>query len=157
MTAQVISFNCVLKNRVGKVISETFNKDVINSTSNNDVLKGLAIGLQNLKKGEKRKILLDAEDAYGFYDPKKVILFPRSKIPKSQNLKIGSTVEIVSKTGTKRRYSVQQLHPDFLTLDGNHPLAGQDLIFEIETISARLATDEELQESCNLGGTQYFN
>ena len=157
MAIQVISFHCVLKNRAGKVISVTYNKDVINSEESDSVLKALTKGLQDLQTGEKRQIAVSAEEAYGFYDPQKIILFPRSKIPANRNLKVGNAIEIISKKGTKRKYSVQQLHPDFVTLDGNHPLAGQDLVFEIETVSARAATEEELQASFNLVTTQYLN
>lgn len=157
MTAQVISFNCVLKNRLGKIISTTFNKDVLNLEGEDTALKGLTKGLQNLHAGEKRQIFVNAEEAYGFYDPKKVILFPRSKIPKKQTIKLGSSIEIISKTGVKRKYSVRQLQTDFLILDGNHPLAGQDLIFEIEAINVRKATEEDLQTSSQLTSYQSLN
>ena len=158
MSIQVISFHCILRNKAGKVLSSTFNKDVITSPEDlGTPLKGLTQGLQDLQAGEKRKIAVNAEEAYGFYDPQKVILFPRSKVPQAKQLKVGSAVEIISKTGTKRKYSVQQLHTDFITLDGNHPLAGQDLIFEIEAVSAREATREELQEALNPMSTQYLN
>lgn len=149
MNPQVISFNCVLKNRAGKFISSTYNHDVLTSSLNNEpaMLSGLAKGLQNLSKGEKRRIQLSAEEAYGLYDPKKVILFPLNKLPAS--IKKGQPITIVSKKGIERSYIVLEMHSDFASLDGNHPLAGQDLIFEIEALDARAATDEEIEDSSN--------
>lgn len=148
MNAQVISFNCVLKNKTGQLISSTFNRDVLTCVSDpNVMLFGLAKGLQNLKKGEKRTIFLSAEEAYGLYDPKRIILFPKKKLP--QNLQPGQSVTIAGKSKTLRTYRVAQLHDDLVTLDGNHPLAGQDLIFEIEALEAREATREEIDESLN--------
>lgn len=152
MSIQVISFNCILKNRVGSVISTTFNRDVINSIENSEqaVLSGLAQGLQNLKKGEKRSISLPAEKAYGYYDPKKVGLFPRKKITEDKTLRFGETVSIASKSGQIRSYRVVEIYGDMVALDGNHPLAGQDLIFEIEAVEARDATPDEIIKSHNM-------
>lgn len=149
MSIQVISFNCVLKNKIGQFISSTFIREVLNSpTSNKDVaLRGLAKGLQNLKKGEKRSIFLPAEEAYGLYLPQKVILFPRKKLPRT--LGVGQIVTIMDKNGKMISYKVIEFHNDTVSLDGNHPLAGQDLIFEIETIEAREATPEEVTASTN--------
>lgn len=156
MSAQVISFNCLLKNKSGQVISKTFNRDVLTSVADKNVmLLGLSKGLQNLAKGEKRSIFLAAEDAYGLYDPQKVILFPRKKL--TQELRLGQSVSIIGKSKTLRTYRVAQLHGDMVTLDGNHPLAGQDLIFEIEALEARDATREEIDESLNPVSTQLLH
>ena len=158
MSTQIISFNCVLKNKAGLLISSTFNREVINAVeASGAFLKGLVLGLQDLKKGEKRTISLSAEEAYGFYDPKKVILFPRKKLAREASLKEGSPISVVSKTGQTRVYRVVQLHGDMVALDGNHPLAGQDLVFDIEATDVRLATKEEIVESSNSISTQYLH
>lgn len=157
MSAQVISFNCLLKNKAGKVISSTFNREVLTlaEVDQTAMLRGLAMGLQNLKKGEKRSISLKAEEAYGLYDPQKIILFPRRKLPK--NIRPGEAISIVGKSGTQRDYRVLQFYGDMVSLDGNHPLAGQDLIFEIEALDARAATPEEIDDSTNVVATQLLH
>lgn len=156
MRAQIVSFKCLLKNTTGQLISSSFNRDVLTSISNEDLpLKGLARALQNLKKGEHRSIHLKAEEAYGFYDPSKVILFPLKKIPDHRNARPGQMVSILSKTGKVRTYRILQIHGTMVSLDGNHPLAGQDLIFEIEAIEAREATNEEIAEAQNLVSKQW--
>lgn len=116
---------------------------------------GLSKGLQNLKKGEKRNISLSAAEAYGFYDPNKVILYPMKKLPK--DIRVGQTVTIVGKSGSSRTYTVIQFHSDFVSLDGNHPLAGQDLIFEIEALDVRDATIEEISSASNGISTQLLH
>jgi FKBP-type peptidyl-prolyl cis-trans isomerase SlyD len=139
MSIQVISFNCILKNMAGHFISSTFNRDVLNdpetSTKN----------LKNLYAGEKRSISLKAEDAYGLYEPQKVILYPRTKLPKQ--LQLGGVISVVGKNNLIRSYKVLAFHGSMVSLDGNHPLAGQDLIFEIETVAARGATAQEIAEA----------
>ncbi|MFP5519263.1 MAG: peptidylprolyl isomerase [Bdellovibrionia bacterium] len=158
MSAQIVSFKCLLKNATGQLISSSVNRDVLTLESNANLpLKGLASGLSDLKAGDKRAIHLKAEDAYGYYDPKKVILFPLNKIPDFRNVRVGQTVAIRSKTGTIRVYKVLQVHGDLVSLDGNHPLAGQDLVFEIEATEVRKATAEEIADAQNLIGDQLLH
>lgn len=148
MNIQIISFNCILKNKTGNIISSTFNREVLAAVdTQNMMLAGLVKGLQNLSKGERRTIAVKAEEAYGLYDPAKIILYPRVKLPK--NLHIRETISIVGKSGSIRSYRVLEFHDNMVSLDGNHPLAGQDLIFEIETLDARDATPQEIAEATN--------
>lgn len=149
MDAQIVSFKCLLKNKAGKVISSTYNREVLTiaDADSSLMLAGLAKGLRNLKKGERRSISLSAQEAYGLYDPRKVILFPRRRLP--DNVRVGQVVTIVGKSGTPRTYRVLECFNDMVSLDGNHPLAGQDLIFEIEAMDARQATPQEIEDSLN--------
>lgn len=146
MKAQIVSFHCHVMSKTGQTISKSTNREVLTAIdSTSTVLRGLNKYIQDLKKGEKRSISLSAEEAYGFYDPKKIIFFPKNKLPK--HLLVGQQVSIVGKSGTVREYKVVHIHQDMVSLDGNHPLAGQDLVFEIETLDVRDATQEEIADS----------
>lgn len=156
MSAQVISFNCHLRTKTGKTISHSTNRDVLTSAEDTPLfLKGLSKHLVGLTKGEKRVISLPAEDAYGFYDPQKVILYPRKKLPR--DLRLGSQIQLVGKSGKIRMYTALQNLGELVSLDGNHPLAGQDLIFEIETLEVRDASDQELEDLPNALSTQVLH
>lgn len=158
MQAQIVSFKCLLRTVAGQLISSSFNRDVLTSPSGEGApLKGLARALHDLKKGERRSIHLKAQEAYGFYDPSKVILFPLKRIPDFQNIRRGQTVSILSKERKLRTYRVLQIHGDLVSLDENHPLAGQDLVFEIEATEARDATSEEISETQNLVSRQWIH
>ncbi|MBC7692945.1 MAG: FKBP-type peptidyl-prolyl cis-trans isomerase [Methylotenera sp.] len=149
MKTQIVSFHCVLKNKLGNLISSTFNQDVLTQNSVEDpgeLLVGLAKGLQNLHKGEKRRICLSADQAYGFYDPKLVIELSRSEIAQGKHLKLGQEVKAHAENGEMKVFRVTHVHGNALTLDANHPLAGQDLVFDIEATEARDATPEDLLE-----------
>lgn len=148
MSVQVISFNCHLRTKAGQTISHSTVKDVLTATDETPLfLKGLSKHLVGLTKGEKRSINLSAEDAYGFYDPQKVILYPRKKLPR--DIRIGAPVRIVGKSGKVRVYTALQIVDGLVSLDGNHPLAGQDLVFEIEALDVRDASEQELEELTN--------
>ena len=148
MRAQIVSFHCILSDQVGKVISSTFNQDVITHIEGQTShLQGLIEGLQNLKKGEKRRIAISAPQAYGFYDPHLVVELPRRELSQGASLTTGQEVISDLKNGKTKVYRVIQATRDSVTLDANHPLAGQDLVFEIEATEARDATAKEIEES----------
>lgn len=142
--AQVVSFHCVLKTQLGQVISSTVNYDVLTvpNSSAGKMLAGLNEGLEDLKEGEKRKINVSAERAYGFYDPEKVMVCSRESLDR-ENLRVGNTV-VGMHEGKSISFRVTQVSGDEVTLDANHPLAGQDLIFEIEALDVRDATKDEI-------------
>ena len=149
MRPQIIAFKCILKNAAGRLISQTYNREVLTTAEPDQrgTLSGLNRNLQNIKKGETRRFSVPAEDAYGLYEPSKVILFPRRKLPKPVTK--GEMINIVSSSGIRRAYRVIEFHDDFVKLDGNHPLAGQDLVFEIEALEARDATSKDIEDSMN--------
>jgi FKBP-type peptidyl-prolyl cis-trans isomerase SlyD len=156
MSNQIISFNCVLRNKTGGLIRSTQKREVLNGATNREaVLEGLAKGLKNLTKGDKRWIVVLAEEAYGVYQTQKVILYPRRKL--DRGTRVGETVAITGKSGQIRTYKILKLHNDMASLDGNHPLAGQDLIFEIEALATREATVDEVTQARNSLSTQILH
>lgn len=157
MKAQIVSFHCVLKDKLGQVLSSSFNQDVINqlesgqASGNDSRLRGLVAGIQNVRPGERRQFTVPAREAYGPYDPDLVLKVSRSDLLLGDRLVVGS--EIVSqpdRDGVQQTYRVVEVHPtrsgDILVLDANHPLAGHDLVFDIEVVSARDACSEDFEE-----------
>lgn len=145
MKAQVISFHCVLKTKLGRVISSTSNYDVITMPAEGEeqMLPGLVEGLQNLKGGEKRKIAVSAERAYGFYDPTKVMVCPLESL-NVRRIAVGDKVRAQFR-GNPTMFRVTDVRGDEITLDSNHPLAGEDLVFEIEALDVREALPEDIE------------
>jgi FKBP-type peptidyl-prolyl cis-trans isomerase SlyD len=143
MKAQVVSFHCVLKNKLGQILSVSSNRDVLaHENSPKSLLNGLSRGLVDIRQGEKRRIFIPAEEAYGFYQLDQVRQMPLDEF--SIPPRLG---EMVRLSAEEQPLRVTEIRNAIVTLDGNHPLAGQDLIFEVEAISARDASTEELLES----------
>ena len=148
MKAQIVSFHCVLKDLLGQVLSSSYNQDVINQLEGDQKLQGLVAGLQNVKEGEKRHFTVPAVDAYGPYNPDLVMSIQRSELVNGEKVRIGSEVLTQIKGSEKpQAFRVTQMKGDTLVLDGNHPLAGQDLVFDIEVVSVRDARREDYEEA----------
>ena len=107
------------------------------------IIPGLEEELIVLQKGEKKEISVPYQEAYGPFDENLIFELARSKFP-TQTVAIGDMFEM--RDGQKvRLVTVMKLSDDNITINANHPLAGEDLNFNIEIIDARQATSEEIE------------
>ena len=101
---------------------------------NDMVIPGFENGVVGMKVGESKKVSIPAEDAYGAYNNDLVASVPRSQVPPDLDVNIGMVLQVRSAEGQIARAIVRDLTETDVTLDLNHPLAGQDLTFEIEVV-----------------------
>lgn len=147
MRVQIVSFNCVLKNNLGQFISSSFNQEIATTPDPDQaaMLPGLVQALQRLKKGERETIRLKATEAYGWYQPDLCVTVPRKDLPQSRKWTLGQAVQLTPMGESKpRTYRVTHLDSVNVTVDGNHPLAGQDLIFDLHVLDSRTEADVPL-------------
>ena len=103
-------------------------------------LPGLETHLRSMKPGDKRKVLVKAAEAYGTRDDSLVLEVERKKLPNKQ-VKIGDQFRT---NQYPTPLTVTKLTDSHATLDANHPLAGQDLTFDVEITEVRDATADEI-------------
>jgi len=85
-----------------------------------------------MNAGESKSIQIPAENAYGPYHDEMVIEMPRSEIPEGLEPKVDQKLQVRRKEGGEFVVTVTAVTETSVTLDANHPLAGKDLIFDIE-------------------------
>ncbi len=98
------------------------------------VIAGFDRAVIGLKPGESCKVVIAPEDGYGVHVPDMVAEVERHLIPDNEQLILGSMLEVSMEDGQTLEVQVVELSDDVVVLDGNHPLAGKDLHFEIEII-----------------------
>lgn len=81
---------------------------------------------------EVRSVTVNPEQGYGEYDDNLVLQVERKVFPDDMPLVPGRTVQYQTRDGKRSNYIIQEVSEDRVTLDGNHPLAGQKLIYEME-------------------------
>src|SRR5690606_16978495 len=99
--------------------------------------------LEGKSAGDKFSVKIPAADAYGDYDQSLVQRVPRRVLKGISNLHVGMQLQAQSAQGV-RAVTVTQIVGDMVTIDANHPLAGQNLNFDVEIAEVRAATPEEL-------------
>jgi len=93
--------------------------------------------------GDLVEVSLDPEDAFGEYDDALVQIEPASAFP-SQDLKVGMQFEGEDETGDVILYTITDIADGKVVVDGNHPWAGQRLLFTATIASVRSANQEEI-------------
>ncbi len=98
------------------------------------VIPGFDAGVTGMNIGESKTIHIPMEDAYGNASEEMIFTFNRTDIPADIPLEIGGTLNMHNGQQTIP-VIVRDVNDTTVILDANHPLAGQDLIFEIELVS----------------------
>jgi len=99
-----------------------------------DVVSSFEQGIEGMKVGEKKTIRIPAEDAYGEHHEELLQQIPISEINVDYELKPGMEIQAETHDGNSFVLIVRELNGDKVTLDGNHPLAGEALNFELELV-----------------------
>jgi len=90
--------------------------------------------LVGMAPGDKKAITIKAEEAFGAYDAEQVNAVPRDQFPEDISPAVGDNFELVNDDGESMVVTVIEVDDAEVTLDANHPLAGEDLIFELELV-----------------------
>ncbi len=144
----VVALTWELKDTLGGMLDllDTPTEFMVGS---NDLLEAIQRALQGRMPGAKIDLHLEPEDAFGDYDERLVFLEPRSNFP--VDLNEGATLDAEQlaafQSGDKTAsptYTVTEIYPEHVVLDGNHPLAGIGLRLSLKVETVRRATQEEL-------------
>lgn len=140
---QVISFHYVLTDKDGKQLDASQpGHPLVFLCGGGQIIPGLENVLSAMNVGGKKTVIVPAKEAYGEYESKLVYKVKKSQLPKA-DVQIGDMFE----AGAGEQYapvSVVKVEGEDITLDGNHPLAGQDLTFSVEIAAKRPATADEI-------------
>ena len=143
MAKQVISFHYTLTDKNGKKIdSSVGNTPVMFLEGIGQIIPGLEKILVVLDKGDKKIVTVPYPEAYGAYDQTLISQVPREQFPVKE-VQVGDMFK-VGKAEDYRVVTVIEVKDAEVVLDGNHPLAGQDLTFAVEIMERRDATAEEM-------------
>jgi FKBP-type peptidyl-prolyl cis-trans isomerase SlyD len=108
-----------------------------------NIIPGLEKELLQASPGDRKNVKVAAKDAYGEKQEDRIVKVPRSQFPAGVEPKVGDRF----RSGAEHHspvFTVMELSADQITLDGNHPLAGKALSFDVEITNVRDATEEEV-------------
>jgi FKBP-type peptidyl-prolyl cis-trans isomerase SlyD len=142
---KVVSIHYTLKNKEGTVLDSSSGSDPLAYLHGfGNIIPGLENALEGKAKGEKLSVTVEPEQGYGARDEQLVQAVPRSAFKGVDNLAPGMQFQAQGPQGA-RLVVVTQVATDVVTVDANHPLAGQTLHFDVEVSDVRDATAEELE------------
>jgi FKBP-type peptidyl-prolyl cis-trans isomerase SlyD len=148
MNRRLLSFHYTLRDAAGRVIDTSRGGAPMPFIEGaGQIIEGLEEPLVQMSTGEKRAVVVPPERGYGLREAELVQKVPKARLPVDE-IHVGDQFQ----TGPDRQapvVTVMAIEGEDVLLDANHPLAGQELHFEVELVSARAATPAELQQAQN--------
>lgn len=139
----VVSISYELTDASGKLIEKTSAPVTYLHGGYEGIFPRVETALQGKSVGEQCEVKLGPEDAFGEYDAELVRVEPRDRFP--ENVAVGMQFEGAAEGAEEYVvYTVTEIAEDRVVVDGNHPLAGQSLVFNCTITEVRTATEEEL-------------
>jgi len=142
---KVVHIHYTLTNDAGETLDSSAGGDplaYLHGASN--IISGLEQALAGASVGDKLNVRIEAEDAYGVRHDELIQEVPRELIQGIEDLQVGMQLQAQGEHGVQV-FTVTAVADDTATLDGNHPLAGVPLTFDVEVTEVRDATPEELE------------
>lgn len=107
-----------------------------------NIVPGLEKELEGHEVGDALEVTVGPKEGYGELDPERVVQVNREQL--GFEAEVGAVVSAKLPDGREQHLLITEIEGDTVTLDGNHPLAGQTLRFEVSIASIREATEEEV-------------
>jgi FKBP-type peptidyl-prolyl cis-trans isomerase SlyD len=141
---KVVAIHYTLRDEQGAVIDSSSDRGPLAYLhGKGNIIPGLENALAGKSAGDKLDVTVAPEQAYGLRDERLVQIIPRSRFPVGTELVAGMKLRTDGRQGP-RVVTVMKVERDFVTVDGNHPLAGRTLHFSVEVAEVRKATHEEV-------------
>lgn len=101
------------------------------------VIKGFDDGVMGMEVGQKRTVQIPAENAYGPHNADMLLEFPSEQFPPDMKPEVGMRLNMSNQQGQTFPVVIVEIRETSVLLDANHPLAGQDLTFDIELVGIK--------------------
>ena len=139
---KVVSFHYTLTNAQGDVLDQSHEHPMPYLHGAGNIIPGLEKELAGKKVGDKLTVNVPAAEAYGEYHEQLVNDVPREAFQGVDQIEPGMQFQANTPEGVQV-ITVKAVNGETVTVDANHPLAGQDLNFDVEIVEVREATEEE--------------
>ncbi|MFT6221792.1 MAG: FKBP-type peptidyl-prolyl cis-trans isomerase SlyD [Candidatus Endobugula sp.] len=142
----VASIHYTLKNADGDVLDTSEGQEPLHYVHGaQNIVPGLEKELDGKTTGDKLSVTVEPIDGYGEYNPGLIQELPKDMFAGVENIEVGMEFQTQTPEGDMQIIEVKSIDGDKITVDGNHPMAGQTLHFDVEVTDVREATADELE------------
>lgn len=150
---RVVSIDYTLRDNSGNLIDSSEGSDPLEYLhGNGNIIPGLEKALAGKKAGDKLTCSIAAADAYGERDDSLIFKVNKSEF-EGADIEVGMQFEAHGEEGAQI-VTVMGIEGEEVTIDANHPLAGETLNFDVKIVDVREATSEELEHGHVHGGCE---
>lgn len=143
-----LHFSIVLED--GTLAESTRGDEPIRFTVGDGTLaNGLELALYGLKAGARQRLQIGPRDAFGYPEPDRVHSLPRSEFPTDMQLEPGMIVAFTTPAGDEVPGGILEIRHDDVLVDFNHPLAGHEIVFDVEVLEVHPPSPDPAGSSDN--------
>ena len=142
---RAVSIHYTLTNEQGEKLDSSEGQDplrYLHGASN--IIPGLENALVGKTTGDKVSVTVQPEDGYGEINPEMIQIVPREAFEGIDDIQAGMQFQASGPDGQTQVVTIKAVGEEGVTVDGNHPLAGQVLNFDVSIEEVRDATEEEI-------------
>lgn len=141
----VVAIDYTLSNDAGEVIDSSAGAEpLVYLHGAGNIIAGLEKALLGKAVGDELDVSIEPEEAYGEYSAELITNLGREMFEGVDELEVGMQFHASAPDGGMQIVTIRDIDGDQVTIDGNHPLAGQQLNFKVKVVSIRAAREEEL-------------
>lgn len=132
-TGNIVKVHYTGKLEDGTIFDSSSGRDPLEfQIGEGQIISGFEQAVMGMEPGESKTIVVTSDEAYGPHHEERVFILDRSKFP--AEVEIGQQYQVNQEAGQPFVVTVTDVDSGSVTLDGNHPLAGEDLTFDIELL-----------------------
>lgn len=141
----IVTLDYTVTDDKGTLVDEGREPIVYLHGGHDTIFEPIETALEGKALGDAFKVALSAHEAFGDYNEELLVIESLSDLP--EDLKVGMQIEGYMESNEEDviLYTVTEIHSERAVLDGNHPLAGMNLVFEGTVQAIRSATEEEIK------------
>lgn len=144
-SGKVVGLTYTLKNDAGQTVDQSNPDQPFQYLhGHHNIVPGLEKELDGLEVGAEKQVAVSPEEGYGAFNDQLVFRVPKANFPQEVEIRPGMQFQSEGPQGAMV-VTVFEVEDDIVTVDGNHPLAGQVLHFDVKIDSVRDATPVELE------------
>ncbi len=122
----------------GTIFDSSEGKDPLEfKLGEGQLIPGFEEAVEGMKAGDTNTVTISSDQAYGEPKDDLIVKFERNRLPEDITPEIGQQLQLQHKDGNNIPVVITELTDEEITLDANHPLAGEDLVFEIEVVDVQ--------------------
>jgi len=142
---KVVVLHYTLTNNEGTVIDKSDDGSFAYLHGASNIIPGLEDALTGKAAGEELTVSVSAEDGYGMRDESMMQEVPKTMFEGDSEIAVGSQFHAQGPNEEMLVVTVMEVNDDNIVVDGNHPLAGVDLNFDVKVVEVRAASEEEME------------
>ena len=142
----VTSIHYTLKDAEGEVLDTSEGQEPLHYLHGaHNIVPGLEKALEGKAKGDSLTVTVEPIDGYGEYNAELIQDLPKEMFVGIDTIEVGMEFQTQTPDGGMQIIEVKSIDGDQVTVDGNHPMAGQTLHFDVDITDVREATKDELE------------